>query len=177
MKVRNGGDHDRRRPATGLAFQDDGDAPTMIKAQANWTSGIQARRRPMPWARPRIRSQGNGPDRPEQVEPDVAVAEASEALGDEGGDLVGVEVVGAVGGHDVAAQEDVAASGGGDGAPCATMCRRTPSASRWWVAIRQATVSRGASVVWRGGRGTGPGRRHPRRGRRRAARRGRCPRR
>ena len=44
----------------------------------------------------------------------MAVAEASEAPGDEGGDLVRGDVVGAVGGHEVAAQQDVAASGGGD---------------------------------------------------------------
>ena len=110
------GDDDRGRPASGLGFEDDGNAADHDPG----APGELSQRDPGEAASDRMREAadevpGDAPGRPEQVEAGVAVAEASDALRDQSGDLAGVDLVGAIGGHDVAAQEDVTASRGGDG--------------------------------------------------------------
>lgn len=113
-------DDDRRRPASGLGFENDGDG---ANDQPD-APGELDKRDPRKATSDRTGEATDevprdGPYRPEQVEADVAVAEASEALGDERCDLLSGEVAGAVGVHDVATQKELAASGGGNRLPVA----------------------------------------------------------
>lgn len=109
------GDDDRGRPASGPGFQDDRDAtdheprPPCEGSQRHPGEAASDAGDHATEKLPRQRPQGH-----EQVEARLAVAEASDPMGEEGGDLGIAEVAGAEGVHDLTVEDHVSASRAAD---------------------------------------------------------------